>query len=93
LRNPLWIVWIRGKENFTFLSKKVKSIVEDKQSVLNKSNEVLKNHDSKIQDDIRDTDIRFEKVIEVNNSGYEKTYTINVDNYVANGIFISDFEK
>lgn len=93
LRNPLWILWIRGKENFSYLSQDVKSIVKEKQSVLNQSKDILKNHDSKVQNNIESTDIRFEKVVEVSNSGYEKVYSINVDNYVANGIFVKDFNN
>ena len=90
LTKPLWIVWIRGKENFSILSEEFSSMVKEKQSILEDSKKILTKHDMKIQKNITPTDIRFEKVVEVNDGGYFETYGLSVDNYVANGIYICD---
>lgn len=91
LREPLWILWIRGKENFSYLCKQFSFISEEKQKTLDDAKKVLKKHDAKIQSDIISKDFRFEKVVDISNGGYNTVYGVDAKNYIVNGIFMSDY--
>ena len=77
---------IRGKENIELFQKNIK-LLTHKQATIDYGCDILKNHKSKIDKSLLNTDVRFEKIQSINKST-NYVYDINND-VLANGIILS----
>ena len=85
-----YVLNIRGKENIENFAKNIKFITKKKQLELERGVELLKNHKYKIQKDLLDSDLRFEKIKLIENAGEQSVYDLTitgVHNFIANGIY------
>lgn len=88
---PYYELSIKNKESIENFEANIKFLLTRKQEMLCKGIEILKNHKYKIQKNLLDKDLRFEKVVSIEDTGLEQVYDLTVDkihNFIANGIVV-----
>lgn len=86
-----FVLVVIGKENISNFYNNFHFLIKSKQQKLEKAMRVLNVRKTKLQSDFIDTDIRFERIIKIEDVGKQHVYDLVVDTYhsfIANNIFV-----